>query len=74
MGGLINKYFKSFIHSKSMNTEEWFDILYNTAKKVEEEDCELIILKLPKNKNGVTSKDLIAQIEKLLQENKKINN
>ncbi len=62
-----------YINSKKMNTDEWFDVWYNTAKKVEEEDCELIIFKLPKNKDGVTSKELISQIEKILQENKKIN-
>lgn len=69
----LSKYFMGYINSKKMNTDEWFDVWYNTAKKVEEEDCELIIFKLPKNKDGVTSKELISQIEKILQENKKIN-
>jgi len=73
MGGLLTKFFKGWIHSDSMNTEEWFDVWYNVAKQAEEEKCELVIFKLPKNKNGVMSKDLITQIEKLLQENKKIN-
>jgi len=73
MGELLVKFFKGWIFSGSMNTEEWFDVLYNSAKQAEEEKCELVIFKLPKNKNGVMSKDLITQIEKILQENKKIN-
>ena len=65
---LLTKYFKGWIQSENMNTEEWYDVTYNAAKKSKEEGCEIIMFRVPKNKNGVMSKDLINQIENMLQE------
>ena len=73
MGNLLSKFFGGWIKPENMNTLQWFSVWFEKAKKVEEEGYELVVFKLPKNKNGVTSADLITQIEKMLQENKKIN-
>jgi hypothetical protein len=70
---LMTKYFNGWINLESMDVSNWVDTWFGQAKKAESEGCELVVFKIPKNKNGVMSKDLISQIERMLQENKKIN-
>lgn len=60
--GIISKHFKGWI-TKSITSNECNDTWYDEAKKSEEEKCELVVFKIPSDKNH-----LIEDIEKLLQE------
>ena len=60
--GIISKFFKGWI-TKSITSNECNDTWYDEAKKAEKEKCELIVFKIPADKNN-----LVEDIEKLLQE------
>lgn len=60
--GIISRFFKGWI-TKSITSGECNDTWYNEAVKAKEEKCELIVFKIPSDKNH-----LITEIEKLLQE------
>lgn len=63
-GKLLTKFFKGWITSGMMNKEEWYDTLYDHNREAQEENCEIIMFKVPKR----NSNDMITEIEKLLQE------
>jgi hypothetical protein len=60
--GIISKFFKGWI-TKQITSGECNETWYNEAFKAKEEKCELIVFKIPADKNH-----LIEDIEKLLQE------